>query len=194
MLSIFAGLVISIAGLGLLKVGTPIGAITFCWGLITIILFKLELYTGKAGFLAIPEQSSKLFLILLGNIIGCVLGSMLFVHDANMIAAAQEIVKARLSASPLPILMSSIGCGIIMTIAVYCSTRLNNYLPLIFGIPLFILCGFPHSIADCFYIFSCKDIKFIGAAFFPWVISVIGNFIGCNIPRFYIMKMKKREE
>ena len=64
--------------------------------------------------------------------------------------------------------------------------REKNYLPLLFGVPLFIICGFTHCVADAFYYLS------VPAAFLKvhWLeilgvygSIVIGNFIGCNLYR-----------
>jgi formate/nitrite transporter FocA (FNT family) len=65
--------------------------------------------------------------------------------------------------------------------------RKGNNLPLLFGIPLFINCGFPHCIADAFY-YLCVPFDFLyanmSAVLVFYVSIVIGNFIGCNLYRF----------
>ena len=43
----------------------------------------------------------------------------------------------------------AIGCGFIVTTSVQFA-RQEKWLPLLLGIPLFILCGVPHCIADAF--------------------------------------------
>ena len=65
----------------------------------------------------------------------------------------------------------------------------RNWLPLLFGVPAFIICGFPHCVADSFYYASCSH-SFIAehgwsllAAYLP---TVAGNFIGCNIYRLVL--------
>jgi formate/nitrite transporter FocA (FNT family) len=52
MLSILAGMLIAMSGIAYLTVGGPIGASLFSLGLLAILHFKLELFTGKAGLLA----------------------------------------------------------------------------------------------------------------------------------------------
>ena len=58
----------------------------------------------------------------------------------------------------------------------------DGLLLILFGIPLFILLGFYHSIADAFYMMVVPGE--LRTLFFGryWTI-VLGNFIGCNIPR-----------
>ena len=68
----------------------------------------------------------------------------------------------------------------------------DKYLPLLFGVPVFILCGFLHSIADAFYI-SVLPFEFLESNFnvilYNYIGIVIGNFIGCNLVK--IIRLKK---
>lgn len=74
-LSIFAGIAISLGGTVFLNVGGVAGAVLFAFGLITVVYYKLKLYTGTAGFIKKGELKD-LLLILLGNIIGCFFTAM----------------------------------------------------------------------------------------------------------------------
>ena len=60
--------------------------------------------------------------------------------------------------------------------------RDKNLLLILFGIPLFILLGFYHSIADAFYMMTASE-ELRNLFFGRYWIIVLGNFIGCNIPR-----------
>ena len=97
-------------------------------------------------------------------------------------------MTSRHDASLVNILISAIGTGIIMTLAVY-GAQQKNFLPLLFGVPTFILCGLPHCVADIFYyaaaIYGGECHLWMLAA---WIMAVVGNYIGCNIPRFFIVK------
>ena len=71
--SILAGIAIGFAGFGFLASGVQsevygsiFGAILFSFGLLTVVGYKLKLYTGTAGFINKGEVG-MLFLILLGN-------------------------------------------------------------------------------------------------------------------------------
>jgi formate/nitrite transporter FocA (FNT family) len=85
----------------------------------------------------------------------------------------------------------AIGCGILMTASVNFAKKGNElkyWLPLLLGVPLFILCGFPHCIADAFYYLSCPytilwNYKWI--ILVNYIFIVIGNFIGCNLYRVF---------
>lgn len=176
---ILAGICIGLGGAIFIKIGGIVGAIMFAFGLLTIVHFKLPLYTGTAGFIKVNkfEEYAKMITILCGNIVGCILLSYLNINGVD----GSSIIQTRLEASYMQCLLNAIGCGIIMTLIVK-GGREKNMLLILFGIPLFILLGFYHSIADAFYVMVSKNELrdlFLGR----YCVIVLGNFIGCNIPR-----------
>lgn len=177
--SILAGICIGLGGAIFIKLGGVIGACMFAFGLLAIVHFKLPLYTGTAGFIELNKfkEYEKMVIVLFGNILGCILLSYMNIKGID----GSAIIQSRLDTSYLQCLLNAIGCGLIMTLIVQ-GGRDKNQLLILFGIPLFILLGFYHSIADAFYMMvSSEELKnmFFGRY---WVI-VLGNFIGCNIPR-----------
>ena len=194
--SIFAGIAIGTAGFGFLAAGLQTaygslaGAVLFSFGLLTVVGYKLKLYTGTAGFISRTEVGD-LFLILLGNIAGCLCVSLLArVSPLEIQAAAQKVLQLRLDTGALRCGLLAIGCGFIMTTAVNFA-RKGQYLPLLFGVPLFIVCGFPHCVADAFY-FLCVPFAFIKAHFLSvmglYICIVLGNLVGCNLYRIVLSK------
>ena len=188
--SILAGITIGIAGFGYLAIGGLAGAVLFAFGLLTVVGYKLKLYTGTAGFVNKGELVD-LLVILLGNIVGCLLvGLLTRASNLELQAAAQKILEVRLQNGALRCGLLGIGCGFIMTTAVTFS-REKNYLPLLFGVPLFIICGFTHCVADAFYYLSVP-IDFLKVHFLEiigvYVSIVLGNFIGCNLVRIFGLK------
>lgn len=177
--SILAGICIGLGGAIFIKLGGVIGACMFAFGLLTVVHFKLPLYTGTAGFIELNkfEEYEKMLFILLGNILGCILLSYMNIKGID----GTTIIQSRLDTSYLQCLLNAIGCGLIMTLIVQ-GGRDKNLLLILFGIPLFILLGFYHSIADAFYMMVVPGE--LRTLFFGryWTI-VLGNFIGCNIPR-----------
>ena len=185
--SILAGVAIGIAGFGYLAIGGIAGAVLFAFGLLTVVGYKLKLYTGTAGFINKGEVLD-LLVILVGNIVGCLLvGLLTRASNMELQAAAQKILEVRLQNGALRCGLLGIGCGFIMTTAVTFS-REKNYLPLLFGVPLFIICGFTHCVADAFYYLSVPA-AFLKAHWLEvigvYVSIVIGNFIGCNLVRIF---------
>lgn len=186
-LSIFAGLLIGIAGLVFLNVGGLGGAILFAFGLLAVTISKAELFTGKAGFLPYRESLQLLPMVLL-NAAGCLITAYIASYNTSEVVATtlDTIMAAREAASWDMLLMTSIGTGVIVTLAVY-GVRKGTYLPLLYGVPVFIMCGLPHSIADAFYYW----VAILRGDFAMWMVvawmwSVVGNYIGCNLPRWFM--------
>lgn len=193
MLAILSGLFISIGGWAYLAVGALAGMILFAFGLLSVVHFGTLLYTGTAGF-TFNKKFIKLPLIVILNVVGCILmGLMTRYSNIDLSTAAEKIATTRMNSGWLSCGILGIGCGVIMTTAVAFAGE-KKYLPLLFGVPVFIACGFPHSIADAFYYCTCS-IDFLQAnalnILYCWLAVVIGNFIGCNIPwacGFYLAK------
>lgn len=177
--SILAGICIGLGGAIFIKLGGVIGACMFAFGLLTVVHFKLPLYTGTAGFIQLNkfEEYKKMFIILLGNILGCILLSYMNIKGID----GTSIIQSRIDTSYLQCLLNAIGCGLIMTLIVK-GGRDKNLLLILFGIPLFILLGFYHSIADAYYMMVTSD-ELRNVYFSRYLVIVAGNFIGCNIPR-----------
>lgn len=188
--SVLAGVCIGIAGFGYLVTRDIIGSVLFAFGLLTVVGYKLKLYTGTAGFIQKGEVGT-LLLILLGNIFGCLLVSLMArTSPFEIQASAQLVLEGRLAIGPLRGGALAIGCGFIMTTAVTFARQGNN-LPLLFGVPLFIVCGFPHCVADVFYYLTVPFsfwAEHLGEILLFYVSIVIGNFIGCNFYRWVMFK------
>lgn len=175
--SILAGICIGLGGAIFLKLTGIIGAIMFAFGLLTVVHFKLPLYTGTAGFIDCGKKDEwiNMIIILFGNIVGCFLLSLLNINGID----GSSIIEARIAGGYLNSVLMGIGCGLIMTLIVK-GGRDKNLLLILFGIPLFILLGFYHSIADAFY-FAVSNMNLQYLPYYGLI--VFGNFIGCNIPR-----------
>lgn len=173
--SVLAGACIGIGGTVYLKVGGVAGAVLFCIGLISVVGYKLKLYTGTAGFVT-RENWTDLFPILGGNILGCILMAMMPTH-----LDVTSIIEARVASGWFNAFLLAIACGFLMTTAVKFA-RENNFLPLLFAVPVFILCGFYHCVADAFY-YAVGWQQLSWPVLPVYLATVLGNFVGCNIPR-----------
>ena len=195
--SILAGIAIGLAGFGFLAsgiqsevYGSIFGSILFSFGLLSVVGYKLRLYTGTAGFINKGEVG-LLAMVLLGNIIGCFCSALLArVTPMDIQGAAQNILELRLRVGALRCGLLGIGCGFMMTTSVRFA-REKHYLPLLFAVPLFIVCGFTHCIADAFY-YLCVPFSFLKAH--AWEVLgvygsiVLGNLVGCNLYRIVLAK------
>lgn len=192
--SLFAGVLIAIAGWGFLA-NPVLGMFLFCVGLIAVVKYQTRLYTGTAGFLSSWRDIPSLLLILLGNIVGCLaVASVALVSPLPLGEAAIKVISSRLAVGWWGTGLLAIGCGLLMSLAVDFARKnrdFSDWLPLLFAVPAFILCGFPHCVADafycCVYLFSASDIPWLSLAAYYGAI-VLGNFIGCNIYRLFASK------
>ena len=185
--SILAGLCISIGCIVNLMVGGgPLGAILFTFGLITVVHYKYALYTGTAGFIDSWIKLFELFwFILIGNWLGCFLTAGAITYAIPEITEkANAIVISRAQVDMLQAFIRAIFCGFLMTTAVKFA-RENRWLPLLFAVPVFILAGFYHSIADAFYICASDyhNVTNTAAVNINWLMTILGNFVGCNLYR-----------
>ena len=195
--SIFAGIFIGTAGFGFLASGIQsetygplVGAILFSLGLLSVVGYKLKLYTGTAGFIQ-KNEVGNLFFILFGNILGCLcLGLISRISTMDIQGAAQKVLELRLETGALRCGLLGIPCGFLMTTAVRFA-REKHYIPLLLAVPLFIVCGFTHCVADAFY-YTCVPVAFLKAhalnVIGVYVCIVLGNLIGCNLYRIVLAK------
>lgn len=70
--ALFAGIMIAISTIiYLVCANSLLGAFIFSIGLVTIILCKFNLYTGKVGYARTKQDIKNLFVIFIMNLIGC---------------------------------------------------------------------------------------------------------------------------
>lgn len=169
--SLAAAVLIGLGNFALLKLGNPIGPIIFAFGLLGVCYLGLNLFTGKCGFLFEKRLKFKdLALILLFNLIGGYLLGLLFrLADPSVIEPA--VAKVATWDFSLAFFVKSFLCGVIMYLAVKMYQK-GTPLGILFGIPLFIFCGFQHCIANIITLGVAAD--------FSWslVLAILGNFAG----------------
>jgi formate/nitrite transporter FocA (FNT family) len=184
-LAILAGICISIGCVVNLRVGGVAGAVLFAFGLTTVVYYGLKLYTGTAGFIRRQGDWLMLLTVLLGNIVGCLLSAWMIAYaQPDCVEPAANILAGRLAKGSWACSLLAVGCGFIMTTAVEFA-RKGKMLPLLLGVPVFILCGFTHSIADAFYfLVSPREVLLSADVLWLYIAEVLGNFVGCNLYRW----------
>lgn len=182
--SLCAGILITIGGTVFLSCeNKTVGAVLFSVALLCICYKSYYLFTGKIGY--IVEQHTKqdflnLDIGLFGNLAATFfLGMLLRTVLPNIGEKAAEMCSAKLAQFPLYTFIRGFFCGILMYLAVSIYKEKNSVLGILFCVPVFILCGFEHSIADMFYlgasgIFSVKIILFTA-------LVVTGNTFGAIV-------------
>lgn len=158
-LSILSGLMIAVGGTIYLsciaKGWTPFGAVLFAAGLYTICVYGFNLYTGKVGYIAYNFKNANyiglVILILVFNLITTyLLGIVCAYAFPAIIEPAKKIYEAKLAAPLLRLLITGIFCGLLMFLAVDTWKKGSPFGCFIY-IPVFIISGFDHSIANSFY-------------------------------------------
>ncbi len=167
-----AGILICMGCIVNLKVGGGIGgAILFSAGLWFVVNFDAELFTGRVTRPDYPIFQK--FLMLLMNAAGAaVCGILASIFLPEIRDAAATITAAY--ADPVKVLWQSVMCGICMYLATTPPKEGVSRLPfVIYGVALFILSGYGHSIALAGYAAIARSIAW-------WVIplAAIGNGLG----------------
>ena len=169
--SVGAAILIALGDFALLKLGNPIGPVIFALGLLGVCYMGQNLFTGKCGFFIQDKMKfSDLMIILVANLLaGYLVGVVFSLIDPEVAAAATS--KVATWEVSMPFFIKSILCGIIMYIAVAMYKK-GTPLGIIFGVPLFIFCGFQHCIANVITMGAAQG--------FSWsiLVCVVGNFLG----------------
>lgn len=169
--SVGAALLIALGDYALLKLGQPLGPFLFALGLLGVCYMGQNLFTGKCGFLFADRiPLGDLLLILAGNLAaGWVFGWLFSLADPSLTAAAEEKL-ASWALSPAFFLKACL-CGVVMYVAVLLY-RKGTPLGILFGIPLFIFCGFQHCVANVITLGVARA--------WDWSLplAVAGNFAG----------------
>ena len=169
--SIAASVLIGLGNYMLLKMGEPLGPVLFAFGLLGVCVLGLNLFTGKCGFLIEDKiHPLDLILILAVNLLaGYLLGIFFSICDGGIVeAAASKVAGWEVSWA---FLGKSVLCGVIMYLAV-AIYRKGSKLGVLFGVPLFIFCGFQHCIAN---------VITLGVAHaWDWslLLAIVGKFVG----------------
>ena len=167
-----AGILICMGCIVNLKVGGGIaGAVLFSAGLWFVVNFDAELFTGRVTRDDYAPLQKGMMLVL--NVIGAgVCGFLASCFLPEIREMAQTLVTGY--ADPLKVLWQSFMCGICMYLATTPPREGMSRLPfVVYGVALFILSSYGHSIALAGYAAIARGILW-------WVIplAAIGNGLG----------------
>ena len=190
--SILAGLLISLAGIVYLNCPDKIvGSLLFSLGLISVILLEANLFTGKIGYVNSKRSILDSLLILVFNLVAAAIVGLIYRCGSG---AAAPIVESKLSIFSEAWWLTglkSIGCGAAIYLAVEGYKKSKSLIPVILGVMVFILAGWNHCIADCFYMAAGSS----SVLAIPYLLVVIvGNSIGSLLIRFLQLGGKLTDE
>lgn len=187
--AIGAGALIGCGGLGYVAVESrEIGALLFSVGLFSVLMLKVPLYTGRCGYMFCKNGHTlkELSVFLLGNFLGAFLVGLC---AGPMKMAAKDLVllaQNKLAQSFFQTLLRGVFCGVLVFVTVEAWNKLagaERSLGVLLAVPVFILAGFEHCVADVFYFAAAvgaggalpaKAVSFLFAA-------TLGNTIGAVI-------------
>ena len=192
---IISGILISLGGGVFLSCENKIaGSVLFAVALLCICMLGYYLYTGKICFMIEKHDKAAwqlLILCIIGNAIGTfVCGQLLAYAVPNMQEATAKICVAKLNQLPLQTIIRGTFCGILIYLAVIIFRQNRNISGIVFCIPVFILSGYEHSIADMFYFAaagSCDVPSFIFI-----LLVILGNSVGGLLLPFLNLALKEK--
>jgi len=184
--ALLAGVCIAIGGTVFLSLDhRALGALLFTVGLFTICTQGLSLFTGKVCYVFDGDRAYALSLpvIWLGNLAGtwlvAALEGLTRVGPA-LAEKARSVSETKLGDSPASVFLLAVLCNILIYIAVEGFKNnpheVGKYLALVFGVVVFILCGFEHCVANMYY-FSMAGV-WSGKAFGYVLLMTLGNAVG----------------
>ena len=200
--AVIAGALIGMGGTVFLSQSNPVaGSFLFAIGLFTIVVFQLQLFTGKVGYLPFqkPAYLIELLITWAGNFAGTWLVALM-VRSSRIFAGMEERVavmaQTKLDDSPLSLFILAVFCGMLMFIAVDIFKNQTGSTIRTVGVfvpvMVFILSGFEHVIADMFYfslagVWSLHCLALVG-------VMTLGNSLGGMIIPLYLKLFHLRKQ
>ena len=180
--SVLAGLCIAI-GSAAYCASSTLGMILFAAGLLTICYYGFHLYTGRVGYAQNLTDVKNLGIMLIGNLIGAFIGGLFTTWAAtsfsDIVSSALLFIQVKNSLTLPAIFFRAIMCGISVFLAVDIYKEKKSIVGILFFVPLFILCGWEHCIADMAYMaiagLPMEPLKF--------GMVVLGNTVGALVFR-----------
>lgn len=190
--AVAAGLCIGIGGTVFLAQENKFaGAFLFSVGLLTILVFGFNLFTGMVGYLTENLSAKKwsylgrLLTVWLGNYAGAALAAGLVrLTRLNFTDKCEAMAQTKIADDWYSLLILGVFCGILMYIAVDTfKKRIESKdflccIAVFMGVMVFILAGFEHSIADMYYFTLSGHFT---DSLVPLLLITLGNAIGGNL-------------
>lgn len=171
--SVMAGIMISIGGMGYLASDNKVaGAFIFSIGLVTICMFRLDLFTGKAPYFNTVDYFIPIGTILWFNFMSAyAMGVIFHFVRPDLADKAFKMTSAKLNEGWKVIPLGMI-CNVLIFIAVESYKRFQNVFIIVLAVMAFILCGSEHCIANMFYFGTALRFSI------PMIIYLLANIIG----------------
>ncbi len=190
--SFLSGILISICGFIYVIIENKyLGSFLFSLGLYYILVFDLNLYTGKIGYMLDKKNYLECFLIFVFNILGCIFMGLLLnnILSIELKYDLNNFVLKKLDTNLFISFIKGFLCGFMIYIAVSAYKKniseISKLFIVVVAIMIFILSGFEHSIALMFYL--ALNLSFNLKSLILLLVVAISNGIG-SIFFHYILK------
>ena len=179
--SILAGLLIALAGITYLNcLDKTVGSLLFSLGLISVILLEAKLFTGVIGYINSKRSILDSLVILIFNLVTAIVVGFIYRGSSDAAVMIAESKLLVFSETWWLIFLKAIGCGAAIYLSVESYKQSKSLIPVILGVMTFILAGWNHCIADCFYMAAgATDLL----ALLYLLVVIVGNSIGSLIIR-----------
>ena len=201
--SVLAGLCIGFGGIVYLSVNNAVvGAFLFSLGLLSVLTFGFDLYTGKVGYVLWRGLAyvADLNIMWAGNIVGTLTAALIVRYSRiaeDLRPRVETMVSAKLGDSGLSVFLLSVACGVCVYIAVraYRETEgTQRVIMVILPVMAFVLAGFEHSVADSFYFWLYVCYGRGSARLIAYLyLAGIGNAVGAVIIAIADKYIRKEE-
>ena len=177
-----AGVLISIGGTVFLSCDNKyVGAVLFSVALVCICLKGYYLFTGKIGYMTESHKRSDILNLitgLFGNALACILCALLIKITIPAVSVSAEVLcRGKLeNQTVIATFIRAVFCGVLMYLAVSIFRDAKTPIGILFCVPVFIISGFEHSIADIFY-FSVSS-EFLSRSVLFIITVIFGNSVG----------------
>ena len=177
--SFLAGMLVSMGCVVFLMAPDKIiGSFLFSFALFAIVNLKLDLYTGKIGYLVLNcnwKYVRDLGLTLIGNFIGSFFTAFMIRQTRlDIMEIVTTVTQVKLNDSYISLFILAIFCGMLMFLGVELFRSIESYvgkaLSIVFVVMVFILSGFDHCIADMFYFNLAGNLNLITLCVFIFVV------------------------
>jgi formate transporter FocA len=183
-----------------------ITGLTFCLGLILVIVGGAELFTGNTliimGFMSGKVPFIKLLrnwgIVYLGNLVGSVLTALtMFLTKQYTFASGAiglnilNIAESKCNLDFIQAIMLGLICNALVCLAVWLTfsagTTTDKILSIIFPISAFVAAGTEHSVANMYFIPIGLMVKnFGGAGFFENIGKTALDFPNLTLEKFFL--------
>lgn len=181
--SILAGFVVSFGTIAFLMVQPPLGSLLYSFTILSLIVYKLDLFVGKPGLLTTRRLDIiELFLILLGNLVGtCAIGAAFFLipnYGVPYMQVAADYVERHMTYGIDGLFVLSIFSGMVMYASITGWEKTHNWVLVCLGIMLVTLCDWPFIVQE-FFIYI--GVRWHWDKWYYLIPILLGNLIGSHI-------------